>query len=172
MTNTRELPIPKTLIELEGNSLFNYDPKKPALGQGMKEDLPQGPLTWKGNRFHKDANGNYRFVYSGKDAQAGKNVNAIVLELPLGFITRAPRTERIVNSWGESWVLKAAHKIESADNGGCCYSGVWTWIKRLFSSPDAFDQELADYKRIDTDGVPFADAALNERLDENADRGG
>ncbi len=167
LTNARELPIPKTLIELEGNTLFDYDPAKPNLGQGVKEELPAGPLTWNGTRFHKDANGNYRFAYSGRDAQAGKNVNAIVLELPLGFLTRATRDERIVNAWGESWVLKAAHKIETTtDDSACCFNGLWAWIKGLFSPPTAFDKELENYKRIDTDGVPFADAALNERLDE------
>jgi hypothetical protein len=109
----RELPIPKTLIELEGNTLFNFDPRKPDLGQGVKEDLPPGPYTWNGKGYARDANGNYRFVYSGRDAQAGRNVNAIVLELPLAFVTQAPRTDRIVNTWGESWVLKAVHKIEA-----------------------------------------------------------
>jgi hypothetical protein len=165
MTAARELPIPKSLLELEGNSLFNYDPAKPDLGQGVKEDLPGGPLTWSGNRFLKDAAGNYRFAYSGKDAQAGKNVNAIVLELPLAFVTRTPKDERIVNAWGESWVSKAAHKIETADSDGYL-NGAWTRIKELFSTPSAFDKQLESYKRIDTDGVPFADAALNERLDD------
>ena len=28
----RELPIPKTLLELEGNTLFNYDPANPGTG--------------------------------------------------------------------------------------------------------------------------------------------
>jgi uncharacterized protein DUF4331 len=113
MTDARELPIPKTLIELEGNKLFNFDPANPRHGQGVKLDLPKGPLTWQGNSYHKDADGNYRFVYSGKDAQAGKNVNAIILEMPLFFLTQAPDKDRIVNTWGESWVLKAAHKIET-----------------------------------------------------------
>lgn len=113
MTDARELPIPKTLIELEGNKLFNYDPANPRHGQGVKLDLPKGPLTWQGNSYHQDADGNYRFVYSGKDAQAGKNVNAIILEMPLSFLTQAPDKDRIVNTWGESWVLKAVHKIET-----------------------------------------------------------
>jgi hypothetical protein len=109
----RELPIPKTLLELEGNSLFNFNPQKPNLGSGVKEDLPPGPYTWTGKNYLKDANGNYRFVYSGKDAQAGRNINAVILELPLAFVTKMPQTDRIVNTWGESWVLKAAHKINA-----------------------------------------------------------
>src|SRR6185312_503831 len=40
MTEARELPIPKTLLELEGNHLFNYDPAFPDHGRGMKKDLP------------------------------------------------------------------------------------------------------------------------------------
>ena len=83
MKDLRELPIPKTLIELEGNALFNFNPAKPKLGSGVKEDLPPGPYTWSGNKFFKDPSGNFRFVYSGVDAQAGRNINAIVLELPL-----------------------------------------------------------------------------------------
>jgi len=113
MTDARELKIPKTLLELDGNRLFNFDPANPRHGQGVKLDLPAGPLTWTGNKYFRDANGNYRFVYSGKDAQAGKNVNAIILEMPLAFLTKSPATDRIVNTWGESWVLKAAHKIET-----------------------------------------------------------
>jgi hypothetical protein len=111
--DTRELPIPKTLIELEGNKLFNFDPAKPKHGQGVKLDLPSGPLTWSGDKYFKDKNGNYRFVYSGKDAQAGMNINAIILEMPLAFLTKTPDKDRIVNTWGESWVLKAASKIET-----------------------------------------------------------
>jgi hypothetical protein len=113
MTEARELKIPKTLLELEGNDLFNFDPKNPLLGHGVKKDLPPGPLGWNGDKFLKDENGNFRFVYSGKDAQAGKNINAIILEIPLAFITQSPAVNRIINTWGESWVLKAAHKIKT-----------------------------------------------------------
>ena len=62
----RELPIPKTLLELEGNTLFNFDPANPQHGRGVKLDLPPGRYTWSGDRFVKDADGNYRFVYSGE----------------------------------------------------------------------------------------------------------
>src|SRR5579863_2150522 len=70
MTEARELKIPKTLLELDGNDLFNYDPSVPNWGHGFKKPLPPGPWTWNGNKFKKDANGNFRFVYSGQDAQA------------------------------------------------------------------------------------------------------
>ena len=92
----REMPIPKTLLALEGNALFN-DPPDPALVDPKKPPLPPGPYGWKGNRYYKDANGNYRFVYSGKDARAGLNVNAIIVEMPLSFITKSPQSQRIVN---------------------------------------------------------------------------
>ena len=97
---------------MEGNDLFNFNPAIPDHGHGVKLDLPPGPWSWTGDKFGKDANGNYRFVYSGRDAQAGKNINAIVLEMPLAFVTDAPTQERIVNAWGESWVKKAAKKVE------------------------------------------------------------
>ncbi len=102
MIEARELPIPKTFLELEGNDLFNFNPAIPQHGRGVKLDLPPGPWTWTGDKFKKDANGNYRFVYSGEDAQAGKNINAIILEIPLAFITNSPNEHRIVNTWGGS----------------------------------------------------------------------
>jgi hypothetical protein len=219
MKDKRELEIPKTLIELEGNTLFNFNPQKPDLGVSVKEDLPAGPLTWSGNRFYKDAQGNFRFVYSGRDAQAGRNINIIALELPLTFVTKAPQNERIVNAWGESWVLKAAHKVEGIPDdrtrprgpfwvehpwitGGAiialgvlllllgqrasggkrklalaagamvAVAGLATGvlISRLEQASDPLrggvDEQLQKYKLVDTDGQPFADAALNEREDE------
>jgi hypothetical protein len=167
-TDLRELKIPKTLIELEGNRLFNFDPAKPRLGQGVKEDLPPGPLTWEGNRFFKDANGNFRFVYSGRDAQAKMNVNAVIAEIPLAFITRTPETDRIVNVWGESWVLKASAKLATIpDDRRNFFQRLWAWLKRPFApEPSSLALELDKYKLVDTDGQPFADAALNEREDE------
>jgi hypothetical protein len=156
----RELPIPKTLIELEGNHLFNFDPENPNLGHGVKKDLPPGPLTWDGDRFAMDADGNYRFVYSGIDAQAGKNVNAIVLELPLDLITNEPAKDRIVNVWGESWVLKAANKVETIPDHPFWLEHPWALLDLV-----KLDDELKRYKLVDTVGQPFADAALSERED-------
>jgi tetratricopeptide (TPR) repeat protein len=159
----RELKIPKTLLELEGNKLFNFDPQNPQLGQGKKEDLP-GDLAWSGDKFYKDANGNFRFVYSGKDAQAGRNINAIILEIPLSYITTEPKKDRVVNTWGESWVLKAANKIiTEPDNRG---GSRWSWFDRFHRKSQA-EAELEKYKLIDTDGVPFEDAALSERRDSD-----
>ncbi|MEJ1962878.1 MAG: DUF4331 family protein [Gammaproteobacteria bacterium] len=165
-TTLREMPIPKTLLELEDNPLFNYDPQHPLLGKSEKANLPPGPYEWRGKRFKKDANGNFRFAYTGKDAQAGKNVNAIIVEMPLSFITRAPSQERIVNTWGESWVAKASTKIPPTDDtAGSWFAGAWNWVKSWFTSASASDKELDSYRLIDTDGVPFADAGLNERAD-------
>lgn len=129
----RELRIPKTLLQLEGNDLFNNTPPP----SRPKAPLPPGPYTWKGTRYLKDANGNYRFVYSGKDAQAGRNINAIILELPLAYLTNNTTRDRIVNAWGESWVRKG---------------------RTPGDTPSSF-------RRVDTDGVPFSDAGLSERLD-------
>jgi hypothetical protein len=160
MPDLRELKIPKTFLELEGNDLFNYDPAQPDWGHGPKRNLPTGPLTWNGNRFKRDANGNFRFVYSGKDARAGQNCNAIILELPLAFLTNTPSEHRIVNTWGESWVLKAASKVETIPDHPL-------WIEHPHVLLDAFalDDELKKYKLVDTDGQAFADAALSERED-------
>ncbi len=165
----RELEIPKTLLELEGNDLFNFDPNDPDWGylnvhgratNGSKRDLPEGPLTWNGNAYKKDANGNFRFVYTGYDCQQRKNINAIILEIPVAFITRDPARNRIVNTWGESWVLKAADKIETIPDEPL-------WIEHPFALLDSWrqDDELKKYKLVDTDGQPFADAGLSERED-------
>ncbi|HEV2719194.1 MAG TPA: hypothetical protein VG323_04180 [Thermoanaerobaculia bacterium] len=166
----RELKIPKTLLELEGNTFFNEDPKDPNWGRpgGTKRNLPPGPHTWKGNKFLKDANGNFHFVYSGKDAQAGRNVNAVIVEMPLDYVTNNPQRDRIVNSWGESFVLKASHKIPTIPDEPphSIFGRLWDWVTNLFTREDDAAAELAKYKLVDTDGVPFADAALSERHDE------
>jgi hypothetical protein len=160
MPDIRELKIPKTFLELEGNELFNYDPSQPAWGHGVKRDLPSGPLTWNGSRFKKDQNGNFRFVYSGADARAGQNCNAIILELPLAFLTDRPAEHRIVNVWGESWVLKAASKVETIPD-----HPLWIEHPHVLLDNPSTDEELKSYKLIDTDGQAFADAALSERED-------
>jgi hypothetical protein len=158
MTEARELQIPKTLLELEGNDLFNYDPATPDWGHGVKKDLPAGPLTWSGNRFKKDEKGNFRFVYSGKDAQAGRNINAIILEFPLSYITGTPGEHRIVNTWGESWVRKAANKIDTISDHPFWIEHPWAFVEQSL-----LDDELKAYKLVDTDGQAFADAALSQR---------
>jgi hypothetical protein len=154
----RELPIPKTLLELEGNDLFNYNPAIPDLGWGVKLDLPPGPYTWTGDSYKKDAAGNYRFVYDGRDARAGQNVNAIILEMPLRFITRQPETDRIVDIWGESWVRKASHKVPAIPD-----HPIWHEHPLAFLSPSYHEEQLEGYKLVDTVGQPFADAGLSER---------
>jgi hypothetical protein len=160
MAEARELPIPKTLLELEGNDLFNFDPATPQWGKTMKKDLPQGPWTWKGDKFKKDADGNFRFVYDGEDARAGKNCNALIFEIPLSFITADTQKNRIVNAWGESWVLKAAGKVETIPDEPFWHQHPWALLDGTGS-----DEQLKRYKLVDTDGLPFADAALSERED-------
>jgi hypothetical protein len=164
MTEARELPIPKTLLELEGNDLFNYRQDMPDWGYTQldgttpKLDLPPRPWTWKGNRFKKDENGNFRFVYSGRDCRAKQNCNAIVLEIPHSFITPFPKQNRLVNAWGESWVRKAVHKVPSIPDDPSWLTHPWKEVRER-----ELDEELRKYKLVDTDGQPFADAALSER---------
>lgn len=167
MTEARELPIPKTLLQLEGNDLFNKRPDMPEWGYTQldgttpKLDLPPGPWTWSGNKFAKDANGNFQFVYDGRDCRAGQNCNAIVFEMPHSFITPATAENRLVNAWGESWVRRAAHKVESIPDDPFWLKQPWAVIREKES-----DDELKKYKLVDTDGQPFADAALSERADD------
>jgi hypothetical protein len=167
MASYREVKIPKTLLELEGNDWFNFDPDDPDWGyddvtgkNGSKRELPTEPMVWKGNKFKKDENGNYRFVYTGYDCRKGKNCNAIILEIPLDFITANIEKNRVVNTWGESWVLKAANKVETIPDNPF-------WLEHPGAILDSLrhDDELKKYKLVDTDGQPFADAALSERED-------
>jgi hypothetical protein len=160
-----ELPIPKTLLELEDNTLFNYDPKHPLHGRGEKYELPPGPYEWKGKAFKKDGNGNYRFVYDGKDAQAGRNINTLSFEVPLAFISTSPEKERIVRLWGESYVLKASSRVPSiAPNP---FERMFLSLKSLFQSEREFNNRDSDYNQVDHDGVPFSDAALSLRYDSH-----
>jgi hypothetical protein len=167
MTEARELPIPKTLLELEDNDLFNYRPDMPEWGfaqrdgQIQKLDLPPGPWTWKGDKFKKDADGNFRFVYDGRDCRAFQNCNAIILEIPHSFITPKTEENHLINAWGESWVRKAAHKVESIPDQPSWLEHPWKVIREK-----ELDDELKKYKLVDTDGQPFADAALSEREDD------
>lgn len=167
MTEARELPIPKTLLELEGNDLFNYRQDFPTWGFTQRDgttpklQLPPGPWEWTGNKFKKDANGNYRFVYDGRDCRAFQNCNAIILEIPHSFITPDTAKNRLVNAWGESWVLKAANKVESIPDEPSWLKHPWKAVREK-----ELDDELRKYKLVDTDGQPFADAALSEREDD------
>lgn len=158
MPELRELKIPKTLIELEGNHLFNFDPEHPLHGRGVKKNLPAGPLAWEGDSFSRDEKGNYRFVYSGADAQAGMNVNALIFEIPLAFLSESPQEERIVATWGESWVLKASSKVETIPD-----DPFWLGNPLALLKSATRDDELKRYKLVDTVGQPFADAGLSER---------
>lgn len=227
----RETQIPKTLLELENNKLFNFDPQHPQLGQGEKLDFPNQPFTWSGTHFAKDADGNFRFVYSGKDAQAKRDINAIILEIPLAYLTKNPQTDRVVNAWGESWALKASEKVPNLPDdrppisqpfvlrypwlvalvgiivgvlltrpafrtsrkpSGASSSRLWPLLgagfgillialslygsftlnsiarqkPMLAKAQGELDEVLRKYKLVDTDGQPFADAALNLREDD------
>jgi len=162
MKEVRELTIPKTLLELEGNDLFNFDPSNPTVGRGLKLPLPAGPLTWEGDSFAKDADGNFRFVYSGEDAQAGKNVNCIVMELPIEMLTKSPEADRIVATWGESWVRKASDKVDTIPDRPLLLQHPFAALSAALHR----DHDLRRYKLVDTVGQPFADAALSERSNE------
>jgi hypothetical protein len=160
-----ELPIPKTLLELEENDLFNYNPQKPELGWTLKEELPQGPYEWKGTRYKKDTNGNYRFVYDGRDAQAGRNINTVGFEIPLAFITKEPATDRIVRMWGGSYVRKASSLVKTYAPGR--FERMWLGVKNVFTKELEFNNDDADYNQVDHDGVPFSDAALSLRYNSH-----
>lgn len=160
-----ELPIPKTLLELEGNSLFNYDPAHPLHGKGEKYELPAGPYEWTGKAFLKDENGNFRFVYDGQDAQAGRNINTLSFEIPLAFITESPEKERIVRLWGGSYVLKASSLV--AAYAPSMWQRFWLSIKSMFTEELEFNNRDSDYNQVDHDGVPFSDAALSLRYDSH-----
>ena len=79
----------------------------------------------------------------------------------------------MVRVLGESWVLKAANKVETIPDGDTSWlASTWKAITGLFSSTtgpaevSGFNSDKDDYKSVDVVGVPFLDAALNERIDE------
>src|SRR6266540_2630375 len=76
------------------------------------------------------------------------------------FFNNSPNEHRIVNTWGESWVRKAANKVETIPDDPF-------WLEHPHALIDAIklDDELKQYKLVDTDGQAFADAALSERED-------
>src|SRR6185436_6404060 len=63
-------------------------------------------------------------------------------------------------TWGESWVLKAANKVETIPDHPLLLEHPWALLESF-----TLDDELKKYKLVDTDGQPFADAALSERED-------
>lgn len=160
-----ELPIPKTLLELEKNPLFNYDPEHPLHGKGEKYELPDGPYEWTGNAYKKDENGNFRFVYDGKDAQAGRNINTLSFEIPMAFLTASPERDRIVRLWGGSYVRKASSLVEAY--APSMWQRFWLWIKSMFTDELEFNNRDSDYNQVDHDGVPFSDAALSLRYNSH-----
>ena len=83
-----------------------------------------------------------------------------MLEVPLAFLTPHPEQERVVNVWGESWVRKAAAKIETIPD-----DPLWTENPVALLRRRRLDDELRRYKLVDTVGQPFADAGLSERED-------
>ena len=163
MKDARELKIPKTLLELEGNTLFNFDPRRPE-ARPRGQARPAGRTVDVGrDRYKKDDKGNFRFVYSGRDAQAGRNINAVIVELPLAYITRyageRPDRQRLGRELGQEGLAQgpdhprqprqhARHRSESC------------------SALRSSRRSSSRYKLVDTDGQPFADAALNEREDD------
>ena len=82
-------------------------------GHGKKKELPAGPLTWNGNRFRKDQNGNFRFVYSGAGRAGGAELQcdhprtaAGVFDRPAG---RAPCRQYLGRKLGVEGVRQGRH---------------------------------------------------------------
>src|SRR5262249_23135834 len=80
-------------------------------------------------------------------------------------ITPNPIQNRLVNAWGESWVLKASHKVPAIADDPSWFEHPW----RAWRAAE-LDAELRKYKLGDTDGQPFADAGLREREDDREPR--
>ena len=161
MPDVRELKIPKTFLELEGNDLFNYDPAIAAMGPRHQEGIAAGPADLE-RRSLQERRRTAIFALSIRARTPGRGRTAMpsFWSLPLSFLTATPGEHRVVNTWGESWVLKAAHKVETIPDDPL-------WIEHPHVLLDALtlDDELKKYKLVDTDGQAFADAALSERED-------
>ena len=126
----------------------------------MKLDLPDGPADL-GRRRVREGRRRQLPVRLQRRGRPGRpNVNAIVLEVPLAFLTEHAEEDRVVNVWGESWVRKAAAKIETIPD-----DPLWTENPVALLRRRRLDDELRRYKLVDTVGQPFADAGLSERED-------
>jgi hypothetical protein len=130
------------------------------MGPRRQKRVAGGPPDLERQSLQEGREGQFALCYSGEDARAGQKCNAIILELPLSYLTPTPAEHRIVNTWGESWVLKASGKVGSIPDDPL-------WIEHPHVLLDAFtsDEELKKCKLVDTDGQAFADAALSERED-------
>ena len=64
--------------------------------------------------------------------------------------------------WAESWVRKAANKVEIIPDDPLWAEQPFAFLHRGDVDDDP---QLRDFKRVDTTAQPFADAALNERVD-------
>ncbi len=63
---------------------------------------------------------------------------------------------------GESWILKASAKAKALP----AHSFLGFFNDAWAASGTEFDDNVKHYKKVDLDGVPFLDAALNERADD------
>ena len=128
----------------------------------MKTDLPPGPLRpGTATASPRTPTATTASSTAARTRRPGSNVNAIILEIPLAFLTKRPQKDRIVNAWGESWVLKAARKIETIPDDPLWPENPVGAARRRASSTTS----CSSYKLVDTDGQPFADAGLSERED-------
>ncbi len=161
--DVRELPIPKTLLELEGNTCSTTTRRSPDHGRGREDGPAAGPADVGGRPASpRTRDGNYRFVYSGEDAQAGPQRQR---DRPRGAARvphrRTRTSDRVVNVLGRE--LGAQGRQQDRDDPRrptVDREPAWRCSRRR-----RLDDELRRYKLVDTVGQPFADAGLSERED-------
>ena len=157
----RELPIPKTLLELEGNHLFNFDPDDPARsGDGEKSDLPAGPAhlgrrpVREGRRRQLPLRLQRRRCPGRQERERDHPRDAAAL--PDAPARARPDRERVGRELGAEGRQQGRDdpRPSAVDRASV---GAHRRLK--------LDDELKRYKLVDTVGQPFADAGLSERED-------
>ena len=156
---------PQDAPRARGEHSLQFRPEQSrTTGRGVKLDLPPGPLdldaATASRRMRK---GNYRFVYSGKDAQAGQERQRDHRRDPARVSSRAtpderPDRQRLGRELGPARPPTRSPPFPTA-------AELARASARTARPRCKFEEELKQYKLVDTDGQPFADAALNERED-------
>ena len=157
---------PEDAARARGQHPVQLRPRQPAARpRRQARPAPPARYTWEGDSFAKDADGNYRFVYSGEDAQAGINVNAIILEVPLSVPHRAARRRSGSSTSGAragcARLRRRSRPSRTTRSGRrtrspCCAAAGWTTSCRRYKLVDTVGSAVRRRRPQRARGQPAA----------------
>ena len=116
MPEARELPIPKTLLELEGNDLFNFDPANPPSRPRREEGSAARALHLEREQVQRRTKGKLPLRLQRSDCQAGKtSTRSSGDSARLSDRARRPRTASSTPG-AKAGCCKASNKVDD-DSG-------------------------------------------------------